>query len=119
MREWGSSCRNIAGILKTESFNCQEAERQALAETWEDEEAPAHNSSLDLRSISSLWNMNCLQEDFVEEEETDQWNGWQAMSQILFQIPASILVIFAVGLSVKHRTGHGKKKGRGIKTGSG
>lgn len=63
--------------------------------------------------------MNCLQEDFVEEDETDQWNGWQAVSHIIFKSPASILVMFALGLSVKHRTGHGKKKGRGIKTGSG
>lgn len=116
--EWGSS-RNKDWVLKTESFNCKEAERLALAETWEDEEAPAHNSSLDLRSISSLWNVNCLQEDFVEEDETDQWNGWQAVSQIIFKSPAIILVMFALGLSVKHRTGHGKKKGRGIKTGSG
>eukprot|EP00434_Breviolum_minutum_P021549 symbB.v1.2.019019.t2/scaffold1541.1/size112753/1 len=35
----------------------EEAERLALAETWEDEE-----------------------EDFVEEDETDQWNGWQDWS---------------------------------------
>ena len=57
--------------------------------------------------------MNCLQEDFVEEEETDQWNGWQAMSQILFQIPASILVIFAVGLSVNTGLVMGRRRGVG------